>query len=132
MKSLNYLTGSVNRYQQEKQACPDIRMIVIYAGDIERGQVSAESDIGAVRMSIETVFLSELNSNGEILFEIIGKSDHTDRFSVFFHKNMSGKLCIYATCDEWGENTECILKNERSVVNKFLNARNLCKTKIRL
>ncbi len=69
VKSLNYLTGSVNRYQQEKQACPDIRMIVIYAGDIERGQVSAESDIGAVRMSIETVFLSELNSNGEILFK---------------------------------------------------------------
>ena len=78
-------------------------MIVIYAGDIERGQVSAESDIGAVRMSIETVFLSELNSNGEILFEIIGKSDLTDRFSVFFTK----------TCH-------------------FVNARNLCKTKIRL
>lgn len=33
--------------------------------------------------------------------------------------------------DEWGENSECILKNERSVVNKFVNAHNLCKTEMR-
>ncbi len=38
-------------------------MIVIYTGDIERRQVSAEYDIGAVKMSIETVFLSKLDSN---------------------------------------------------------------------
>lgn len=63
VKYLNYLTGIVNRYQQEKQPFPDIRRIVIYTGDIRRGQVSAEYDIGAVKMDIAPAFLSELNSN---------------------------------------------------------------------
>lgn len=64
VKYLNYLTGIANRYQQQKQPCPHIRMIVIYTGDIRRGQVSTEYDIGAVNMSIEPAFLSELDSNG--------------------------------------------------------------------
>ena len=34
VKYLNYLTGIANRYQQEKKACPMLRMIVIYTGDI--------------------------------------------------------------------------------------------------
>jgi hypothetical protein len=63
MKYLNYLAEIANRYLNEKQACSNIRMIVIYTGDIERRQVSAEYDIGAVKMSIETVFLSKLDSN---------------------------------------------------------------------
>lgn len=59
VKYLNYLAEIANRYLKEKQACPNIRMIVIYTGDIERRQVSAEYDIGAVKMSIETAFLSK-------------------------------------------------------------------------
>ena len=38
-------------------------MIVIYTGDIDRRQVSAEYDIGAVKMSVETAFLSEINAD---------------------------------------------------------------------
>ncbi len=64
VKYLNYLTGIANRYQQEKKACPMLRMIVIYTGDIERRQVSDEYDIGAVRMTLEPAFLSELDSGG--------------------------------------------------------------------
>ena len=64
VKYLNYLAGIANRYQQEKKACPMLRMIVIYTGDIERRQVSDEYDIGAVRMTLEPAFLSELDSGG--------------------------------------------------------------------
>lgn len=63
VKYLNYLTGIANRYRQERQACPRVRMIVIYTGDIDRRQVSAEYDIGAVKMSVETAFLSEINAD---------------------------------------------------------------------
>ena len=40
IKYLNYLTGVANRYQKEKKDCPHLRMVVIYTGDISRGQVS--------------------------------------------------------------------------------------------
>ena len=35
---------------------------MIYTGDITRDQVSAEYHIGAVRLTVETAFLSELHS----------------------------------------------------------------------
>ena len=54
IKYLNYLTGVANRYQKEKRDCPQLRMIVIYTGDISRGQVSNEYNIGAVKLSTET------------------------------------------------------------------------------
>lgn len=65
VKYLNYLTGIANRYQQDRQRCTMVRMIVIYTGDIKRSRVSTQYDIGAVKMTIETAFLSELNP-GEI------------------------------------------------------------------
>ncbi|MDE5696837.1 MAG: hypothetical protein K2I96_05415 [Lachnospiraceae bacterium] len=64
VKYLNYVTGIANRYLQDKKECPIIHMVVIYTGDIDRRQVSAEYDIGAVKMSLETAFLSELDSRG--------------------------------------------------------------------
>ncbi len=64
VKYLNYLTGVANRYQKEKKDCPVLRMVVIYTGDISRGQVSTEYNIGAVKLSIEAAFLSELDSDG--------------------------------------------------------------------
>lgn len=39
-------------------------MVVIYTGDISRGQVSIEYNIGAVKLHTETAFLSELDSDG--------------------------------------------------------------------
>lgn len=63
IKYLNYLTGIANRYLREKKHCPILRMIVIYTGDIKRKQISAEYDIGAVRITLEPAFLSELDSD---------------------------------------------------------------------
>lgn len=64
VKYLNYVTGIANRYLQDKKNCPIIHMVVIYTGDINRQQVEAEYDIGAVKMNLETAFLSELDSEG--------------------------------------------------------------------
>lgn len=72
VKYLNYLTGIANRYLKEKKDCPTLRMIVIYTGDIERKQVSAEYNIGAVKVTLEPAFLSELDS-GRIYQHLKGK-----------------------------------------------------------
>ena len=64
VKYLNYLTGVANRYQKEKRGCPQLRMVVIYTGDINRSQVSSGYDIGAVKLHTETAFLSDLDSEG--------------------------------------------------------------------
>ncbi len=63
IKYLNYLTGIANRYQKEKKDCPELRMIVIYTGDISRDQVTSEYHIGAVKLSTQAAFLSELDSD---------------------------------------------------------------------
>ena len=63
IKYLNYLTGIANRYLKEKRNCPLLRMIVIYTGDIKRKQISAEYNIGAVKVTLEPAFLSELDSD---------------------------------------------------------------------
>lgn len=62
VKYLNYVTGIANRYLQENKECPIIHMIVIYTGDIDRKKVSARYNIGAVRLNVETAFLSGLDS----------------------------------------------------------------------
>ncbi|MDE7477617.1 MAG: hypothetical protein K2M91_06665 [Lachnospiraceae bacterium] len=64
VKYLNYVTGIANRYLQDKKDCPIIHMVVIYTGDITRKQVSAEYNIGAVKMNLKTAFLSELDFEG--------------------------------------------------------------------
>ncbi len=63
IKYLNYLTGIANRYLKDKKDCPLLRMIVIYTGDIKRKQISAEYNIGAVKVTLEPAFLSELDSD---------------------------------------------------------------------
>ena len=63
IKYLNYLTGIANRYLRKKKDCPTLRMIVLYTGDIKRKQVSAEYNIGAVKVTLEPAFLSELDSD---------------------------------------------------------------------
>ena len=62
VKYLGYITGLANRYLQENKECPIIHMVVIYTGDIERKKVSTNYNIGAVRMKLETAFLSEMDS----------------------------------------------------------------------
>lgn len=77
IKYLNYLTGVANRYQKEKKDCPHLRMVVIYTGDISRGQVSGEYNIGAVKLHTETAFLSELDSDG-IMERLGGKVERNE------------------------------------------------------
>ena len=77
IKYLNYLTGVANRYQKEKKDCPLLRMVVIYTGDISRGQVSGEYNIGAVKLHTETAFLSELDSDG-IMERLGGKVERNE------------------------------------------------------
>lgn len=64
VKYLNYLTGIVNRYERKGRSCPDLRMIVVYTGDIRREQVSENYDVGAVTVTIEPAFLSEIDGEG--------------------------------------------------------------------
>ena len=58
VKYLNYLTGIVGRYESQTGSCPNLRMIVIYTGDVKREEVSESYDVGAVKLVIEPVFLS--------------------------------------------------------------------------
>ena len=57
VKYLNYLTGIVNRYERKGRSCPDLRMIVVYTGDIRREQVSENYDVGAVTADPEQMEL---------------------------------------------------------------------------
>lgn len=80
IKYLNYLAGIAGRYQKEKKDCPILRMIVIYTGDIKREQVESSYDIGAVKMNVETAFLSELDSE-RIFSRLKGKVERNERLS---------------------------------------------------
>ena len=80
IKYLNYLAGIAGRYQKEKKDCPTLRMIVIYTGDIKREQVESSYDIGAVKMNVETAFLSELDSE-RIFSRLKGKVERNERLS---------------------------------------------------
>ncbi len=63
VKYLNYLTGIVGRYESQTGSCPNLRMIVIYTGDVKREEVSESYDVGAVKLVIEPVFLSEVDGD---------------------------------------------------------------------
>ena len=81
VKYLNYLAGIANRYRKEKKECPLLRMVVIYTGDVERRQVADSYDLGAVKMRIETAFLSELDGDSilrRLEEKVKGKQPFTD------------------------------------------------------
>ena len=63
VKYLNYLVGIARRYRDNREACPNLRMIVIYTGNVRRNSVSCRYDIGALQMEIEAAFLLELDSD---------------------------------------------------------------------
>lgn len=64
VKYLNYVTGIVNRYRNEKKECPLLRVIIIYTGDVYRDQTTDVYEIGVLKMRVETAFLSELDGDG--------------------------------------------------------------------
>ena len=67
VKYLNYLTGIVNRYEKEGSICPDLRMVVVYTGDIRRETVSESYDVGAIKLSVEPAFLSEIDGEAILM-----------------------------------------------------------------
>ncbi len=50
-KYLNYLSGIVNRYEKEGRICPNLRMIVVYTGDIRRDEESAKAIRRVIQMT---------------------------------------------------------------------------------
>lgn len=79
-KYLNYLSGIVNRYEKEGRICPNLRMIVVYTGDIRREAVSESYDVGAVKLTVEPAFLSEIDGENILsrLREKVGNGEKLD------------------------------------------------------
>ena len=80
VKYLNYLTGIVGRYESQTGSCPNLRMIVIYTGDVKREEVSESYDVGAVKLVIEPVFLSEVDGD-EIFSRLREKVENEELLS---------------------------------------------------
>ena len=80
VKYLNYLTGIVNRYEKEGRFCPDLRMVVVYTGDIRRETVSESYDVGAIKLSVEPAFLSEIDGEA-ILMRLKNKLKNREKLN---------------------------------------------------
>jgi len=61
-KYINYISRVLKRYENEGIYDVNLRMIVIYTGDVTRDQVSDFYDSGAFYLRIDSAFLSEINS----------------------------------------------------------------------
>ena len=78
--SKDNLTGIVGRYESQTGSCPNLRMIVIYTGDVKREEVSESYDVGAVKLVIEPVFLSEVDGD-EIFSRLREKVENEELLS---------------------------------------------------
>ena len=68
LKYAGYLTGILTRYYKENAQFPVLRMIVIYTADVARGTTMDQLDAGAIRLKMDTAFLSDLSGD-----EIFGR-----------------------------------------------------------
>ena len=64
VKYLNYVTRVVERYKNEGRLDIKIRMIVIYTADIKPEDTTSIYDAGAIKLEIESAYLSKLDSEG--------------------------------------------------------------------
>ena len=64
VKYLNYVTRVVERYKNECRLDIKIRMIVIYTADIKPEDTTSIYDAGAIKLEIESAYLSKLDSEG--------------------------------------------------------------------
>ncbi len=62
VKYLNYITRVVERYKKQGKLDIKIRMIVIYTADVAKSSVNNSYDIGALKLEIDSAFLSEIDS----------------------------------------------------------------------
>lgn len=67
IKYMNYIARVLERYDKDKKKIKDIRMIVIYTGDVEK--VEATFEMTCFTLRIEPVFLSKLE--GDSIYQSI-------------------------------------------------------------
>lgn len=60
-KYFSYIARILRRYENEKIYDIHLRLIIIYTGDIQRSSIATEYDVGASKLLVEGVFLSEIN-----------------------------------------------------------------------
>ena len=75
LKYAGYLTGVLTRYYEQHHQFPVLRMIVIYTADIARGTTKDQLNAGAIRLKMDTAFLSDL-SGDEIYHRLSSKLQH--------------------------------------------------------
>ena len=72
LKYANYLTGVLTKYYERHKRFPVLRMIVIYTADVARGTTKDRLQAGAIRLTLDTAFLSDL-SGDEIFHRLSSK-----------------------------------------------------------
>lgn len=78
IKYVNYIGRFLQRYYQDEKKIPDMRMIVIYTGDVQRAEASFETKCLTLRM--EQVFISKLPEE-EIYQSIKSKLENNETLS---------------------------------------------------
>lgn len=78
IKYVNYVGRFLQRYYQDEKKIPDMRMIVIYTGDVQRAEASFETKCLTLRM--EQVFISKLPEE-EIYQSIKSKLENNEILS---------------------------------------------------
>ena len=73
-KYINYIARVLKRYERDGVYEIRLRMIVIYTGDVTRGEVTDTYNLGAIRLDVESAFLSDINSD-EVKRHLKGKID---------------------------------------------------------
>ena len=63
LKYVGYLAGILTRYYKEHGTFPVLRMIVIYTADVARGTTKDQLEAGAIRIKLDTAFLSDLSGD---------------------------------------------------------------------
>lgn len=71
-KYINYISRVLKRYENEGIYDVNLRMIVIYTGDVTRDQVPDAFDSGAFLLRIDSAFLSEIDTK-EVRFHLEDK-----------------------------------------------------------
>ena len=78
IKYVNYIGRFLQRYYQDEKKIPDMRMIVIYTGDVQRAEASFETK--CLTLSMEQVFISKLPEE-EIYQAIKSKLENNETLS---------------------------------------------------
>ena len=63
LKYAGYLTGVLTRYYEQHGKFPVLRMVVIYTADVVRGMTKDQLDAGALKIQMDTAFLSDLSGD---------------------------------------------------------------------